>query len=149
MAYLYIDRLKSDFQRSDFYNPRTIIYKRWCPQIITKYLNSENFDDLYVSENIQVKNSSMYFIPKVPKIFSIGLRLDNKHKDNINSVQFWVNTNIKKFLEQYFSFFLRYFQFSYSRYSFFFFLNLYVIIEYKLKKYLQISKLFAYFIGTE
>lgn len=124
MAYLYIDRLKSDFQRSDFYNPRTIIYKRWCPQIITKYLNSENFDDLYVSENIQVKNSSMYFIPKVPKIFSIGLRLDNKHKDNINSVQFWVNTNIKKFLEQYFSFFLRYFQFSYSRYFFFFFESL-------------------------
>lgn len=118
MAYLYIDRLKNDFQRSDFYNPRTIIYKRWCPQIITKYLNSENFDDLYVSENvIQVKNSSMYFIPKVPKIFSIGLRLDNEHKDDINSVQFWVNANIKKFLEQYFSFFLRYFQF----FLFFFF----------------------------
>lgn len=125
MASLYIDRIKSDFQRYDHCLPRKTSYERWCPEIVIKRLSSQGFDDYYISKKLPVKKDCMDFIPKIPKIVTIGLKLDHQDNNNKNTHQFWGIAIIKNILMQYLSFIHRYFHFnlfySPAKNSFFFF----------------------------
>ncbi|KAK9310155.1 hypothetical protein QLX08_000438 [Tetragonisca angustula] len=109
MAFLYIDRIKRDFQRTDHCLSRRVTYRKWSPEIVIERLNSQTatFDDRCLTEAFPVKSSFMNLVPKVPKIFTIGLKLDRTDDDDKNAGQFWNVASVKNFFKQYFSFIRR------------------------------------------
>ncbi|XP_043513755.1 uncharacterized protein LOC122530668 [Frieseomelitta varia] len=109
MAFLYIDRIKRDFQRTDHCLSRRVTYRKWSPKIVIERLNSQTatFDNRCLSEAFPVKNTFMNLVPKVPKIFTIGLKLDRKDDDDKNARQFWNVASVKNFFKHYFSFIRR------------------------------------------
>ena len=111
MAFLYIDRIKRDFQRTNHCLSRRVTYRKWSPTSAIKRLNSQTFHDRCIFEEFPVKESFMNLVsPKVPKIFTIGLKLDRENDDCKSACQFWNIASVKNFFKQYFSFIRRYLQ---------------------------------------
>ncbi|CAK9821407.1 hypothetical protein ANTRET_LOCUS139 [Anthophora retusa] len=109
MAFLYIDRLKGDFQRNDHCIQRKNIHGKWSPQILAKHLGSLKFDQWCITKEIQDKSVSMHFVPKVPKIFTIGLRLHHKNTDEKRVLPKSSNVaSLVNFLKEYLNFVLRF-----------------------------------------
>ncbi|CAD1472931.1 unnamed protein product, partial [Heterotrigona itama] len=109
MAFLYIDRIKRDFQRTDHCLSRRMTCRKWSPDIVIKRLNGQTpFDDhRCISEEFPAKRSFMNLLPKIPRIFTIGLKLDRKDDSGKNACQFWNIASVKSFFKQYFSFIRR------------------------------------------
>lgn len=108
MGSLYIDRLKSDFQRIEPCILRMNFHNPWSPQIFMEILGNQKCDDTYVPEESGVRNTVMNFLPKVPKIFTIGLRLDCKDNNHTNC-PYWNINGLKTFFMYYFRLISRYF----------------------------------------
>ncbi|KAL2745030.1 putative spindle pole body component 110 [Vespula maculifrons] len=71
-ASLFIDRLKSDFQRDDDFVPRfrTRCQRNWCPKFTTKYLCEPEEGERPTSLCRSVSKS---LVSVTPKVYSIGL----------------------------------------------------------------------------
>ncbi|KAL2729050.1 hypothetical protein V1478_006682 [Vespula squamosa] len=71
-ASLFIDRLKSDFQRDDDFVPRfrTHCQRNWCPKFTTKYIYEPEEGERPTSLCRSVSKS---LVSVTPKVYSIGL----------------------------------------------------------------------------
>ncbi|XP_034171622.1 uncharacterized protein LOC117600370 isoform X2 [Osmia lignaria lignaria] len=98
MAFLYIDRLKSDFPTAERFIFRTSASENWFSWLLIKLFRDQERKKSN-SKECQVKSVSMNFVPRTPKITTIGLRLNCK---DTNTRQFWKIDDIKNLLKQYF-----------------------------------------------
>ncbi|KAK2574971.1 hypothetical protein KPH14_008734 [Odynerus spinipes] len=69
-ASLFIDRLKSEFQRGDDFVPRFRSHRNWCPNFPPKYFCERDDGERSMSLG---KSVSKNFVRETPKIYSIGL----------------------------------------------------------------------------
>ncbi|XP_076386787.1 uncharacterized protein LOC143264267 isoform X2 [Megachile rotundata] len=106
MAFFYTDQLKSDFQTAERFIPRTNDRESWCSWFLIKLFHNQNRKKYY-SKDCPVKNISTNFIPKTPKITTIGLRMNCEDTEE-NDQRFWKIADIKNYLKQYFNMFQRY-----------------------------------------